>query len=144
MAEKPGDEIARLRAEIRRHDRKYYVEAAPDISDRDYDRLMGQLKALEANHPDLVTPDSPTQRIGDEPVEGLAAVEHRVPMLSIDNAYTLDELHKYGERIARLLPDESIEWVVEYKIDGVAVALIYENGLLRAASRAATAAWGTT
>ena len=86
------EEIARLREEIRRHDTKYYVEAAPEISDREYDRLIERLKKLEADHPELVTPDSPTQRIGDQPVEGLRQVAHRVPMLSIDNTYSVEEL----------------------------------------------------
>jgi DNA ligase (NAD+) len=130
MADRPEDEIARLREEIRYHDRKYYVEAAPEISDRDYDRLVERLKDLERKHPELVTPDSPTQRIGDQPVEGLTPVVHRVPMLSIDNTYTVEDLRKYGERIAKLLPDETIQWVVELKIDGVAMALVYEHGLL--------------
>ena len=85
---------------------------------------------LEAEHPELVTPDSPTQRIGDQPVEGLTPFEHRVPMLSIENTYSLDELKKYGDRVAKLLPGETVEWVVELKVDGVAVSLIYEDGLL--------------
>lgn len=129
-------EIERLRKEIREHDRQYYVLAAPTISDRDYDKLIERLKELEAKHPDLVTPDSPTQRIGDQPVEGLTPVTHRVPMLSIDNTYDLDELKKFGERTARLLPGETIEWVVELKIDGVAVSIRYENGeLVQGATR---------
>lgn len=123
-------EIARLRDEIRCHDRKYYVEAAPDISDLEYDKLIQRLKKLEAEHPKLVTPDSPTQRIGDRPVEGLTPFDHRVPMLSIENTYSLDDLKKYGERVTKLLPGEAVEWVVELKVDGVAVSLIYENGLL--------------
>ncbi len=125
-----ASKIAELREEIRRHDRKYYVEAAPEISDAEYDRLMARLKQLEAEHPELITPDSPTQRIGDRPVEGLVAVEHRVPMLSIENTYSLDDLKKYGERVAKFLPGEPIEWVVELKVDGVAVSLIYENRLM--------------
>ena len=125
-----SSEIARLREEIRHHDQKYYVEAAPEISDTQYDRLVERLKKIEAEHPELVTPDSPTQRIGDRPVEGLEPFEHRVPMLSIENTYSLDELKKYGERVAKLLPGETVEWVVELKVDGVAVSLIYENGLL--------------
>jgi len=130
MSRDPAEEIARLREELRYHDRKYYVEAAPEISDLDYDRLVERLKKLEAAHRELVTPDSPTQRVGGQPVEGLAQVEHRIPMLSIENTYSVEELKKYGERTAKLLPGEKIEWVVELKIDGVAVALIYENGLL--------------
>jgi DNA ligase (NAD+) len=129
-------EIEKLREEIRDHDRKYYVEAAPEISDQEYDRLMNRLKELEAAHPKLVTPDSPTQRVSEQPVEHLPHVEHRVPMLSIDNTYSLQELRQYGARIAKLLPDEPIEWVVELKIDGVAVALLYEHGkLIRGATR---------
>ena len=124
-------EITRLRQQIRHHDQKYYVEAAPEISDLEYDRLIERLKSLEGEHPELISPDSPTQRIGDRPIEGLQQVEHRVPMLSIENTYSIDELRKYGQRMAKLLADEPIEWVVELKIDGVAVSLIYENGLLR-------------
>ncbi|MGO8689706.1 MAG: NAD-dependent DNA ligase LigA [Thermoguttaceae bacterium] len=125
-----AQEIARLREEIRRHDYKYYVEAAPEISDREYDRLLERLKELEAAHPELLTPDSPTQRIGDQPVEGLRQVAHRVPMLSIDNTYSIEELKTYGQRTAKLLHGDPIAWVVELKVDGVAVSLVYEEGLL--------------
>ena len=110
---KVHEEIERLRGEIRRHDRKYYVDAAPEISDLAYDELMQQLKALEQSHPELVTADSPTQRIGDQPVEGLQQVEHSVPMLSIDNTYSEDEVREYAARTQQLLDGESIEWVVE-------------------------------
>ena len=96
--------------EIRRHDYKYYVEAAPELSDREYDRLIERLKDLESRHPELVVPDSPTQRIGDQPVEGLQQVAHRVPMLSIDNTYSVEELRQYGQRAAKLLPGEEIAW----------------------------------
>ena len=123
-------EIATLRDQIRRHDYKYYVEAAPEISDREYDKLLERLKQLEAAHPELVTPDSPTQRIGDQPVSELPQVEHRVPMLSIENTYSLEELKSFGARTAKLLAGEDIEWVVELKVDGVAVSLVYEDGLL--------------
>ena len=130
MPKDPVSEIARLRDQIRYHNRKYYVEAAPEISDLEYDRLLKRLERLEAEHPELVTPDSPTQRIGDQRVEGLEEVRHRVPMLSIDNTYSIEELRAYADRTQKLLPDESIEWVVELKIDGVAVCLVYEEGLL--------------
>jgi DNA ligase (NAD+) len=126
----PHDEIEQLRDEIRGHDRKYYVEAAPEITDLEYDRLMQRLVKLEEQHPELVSADSPTQRVGEEPVAHLVQVEHRVPMLSIDNTYSIEELRKYGERIAKLLPDEPVEWVVELKIDGVAASVLYENGAL--------------
>ena len=130
MPTDPADEMAALRDEIRRHDVKYYVEAAPEISDLEYDRLLARLKVLEADHPETITPESPTQRIGDRPVEGLEQIEHRVPMLSIDNTYSIDELKKYAERTEKLLTDEPIEWVVELKIDGVAVSLVYDQGRL--------------
>ena len=122
-------EIAKLREQIRSHDYKYYIEAAPEISDREYDRLVDRLKELEAKHPELITPDSPTQRIGDQPVPELPQAEHRVPMLSIDNTYSIAELREFGARVAKRLPGEEIAWVVELKVDGVAVSLIYENGL---------------
>lgn len=129
-------QIEQLRSEIRAHDRRYYVEASSTISDLEYDRLLERLKNLEEEHPELVTPESPTQRIGDRPVEELNSVAHRVPMLSISNTYSLEELQAYGERIAGLLPDEQVEWVVELKIDGVAVSLTYEDGVLvRGATR---------
>jgi DNA ligase (NAD+) len=124
-------EIAKLREEIRHHDRKYYQEAAPEISDLAYDRLVGRLKELETAHPELITPDSPTQRIGDEPVPELRQVAHRVPMLSIDNTYSIEDLKKFADRTAKALHGEPIQWVVELKVDGVAVSLIYEEGLLR-------------
>ncbi len=131
MSSHPGAEIQRLRDEIRHHDQKYYIEAAPEISDTEYDKLLERLKKLESQHPELITPDSPTQRIGDQPVAGLQQVAHRVPMLSIENTYSLEDLKKYGERVAKLLPGEEIEWVAELKVDGVAASLIYENGLLK-------------
>jgi DNA ligase (NAD+) len=126
-------QIERLREQIRHHDRKYYVEAAPEISDRDYDRLLAELRALEAHHPDLVVADSPTQRVGDEPVPELESVRHRLSMLSIDNTYSAADLATWGRRVEKLLQESDagpIEWVLELKIDGVAVSLTYEHGLL--------------
>jgi len=105
----PRDEIERLRELIRYHDRKYYVEAAPEISDTEYDQLMDRLKQLEAEHPEFASPDSPTQRIGDEPVPELEQVEHRLPMLSIDNTYSAEELKAYGEHRTRRLVLEAWE-----------------------------------
>jgi DNA ligase (NAD+) len=132
----PAEEIAKLRAEIREHDRRYYVDAAPTISDREYDALLAKLKDRESKHPKLITSDSPTQRIGDQPLAGLDHVTHRVPMLSMDNTYSLEELNKYGERTAKLLSGEEIAWVIELKVDGVAVALTYEDGVfVRGATR---------
>jgi DNA ligase (NAD+) len=122
--------IEALRALIRHHDRRYYVEAQPEISDLEYDKLMHELKELEAAHSELIAPDSPTQRVGDAPIAELASVEHRVPMLSIDNTYSLEELRQYGQRTAKAVRNEPIEWVVELKVDGVAVSLVYEHGVL--------------
>ncbi len=122
--------ILELRKLIRIHDRKYYVEAAPVISDREYDQFMNELKELEAKHPELITPDSPTQRIGDAPVDELTQVAHRVPMLSIENSFSPEELKEFAARTEKALPGETVEWVVELKIDGVAVSVIYEKGQL--------------
>src|SRR5258707_1846780 len=127
-------EIEKLRDEIRHHDHKYYAEAAPEISDQQYDRLLERLKKLEAEHPELVTPDSPTQRIGDRPVSELHPVTHRIPMLSIDNTYSIEELKAYGQRTEKQLVGEKVEWVVEYKIDGVAVAATYRNSRVKQAA----------
>ena len=127
-------QIKRLREQIRHHDRKYYAEAAPEISDREYDLLLAELQALEEKHPDLVLADSPTQRVGGEPVPALESVRHRLPMLSIENTYSPEDLTVWGRRVEKLLlsdpPAEPIHWVLELKIDGVAVSLTYEQGLL--------------
>lgn len=136
MSHSIADQLSKLRDEIRYHDRKYYVEAAPEISDLEYDRRMDELKRLEAEHPELITPDSPTQRVGELPVSDLQRVTHRVPMLSIDNTYSVEELRAFMQRTEKQLDGEAVEWVVELKIDGVAASIIYENGLLvRAVTR---------
>jgi DNA ligase (NAD+) len=123
-------ELEALRTEIRTHDYQYYVLAAPTISDLEYDRKLRALADLEAEYPALITPDSPTRRIGDTPLPGLAQVAHRVPMLSIDNTYSEQELREGMARIERMLPGESVQWVVELKVDGVAVSIRYEQGVL--------------
>lgn len=130
----PADRMNELREAIRRHDHLYYVEARPEISDRDYDRLMSELKALEAAHPLLVTPDSPTQRVGGEPIEGFRTVEHSAPMLSIDNTYSEAELREFDKRVRKALGETPFHYVVEPKIDGLAVALRYEGGRLALAA----------
>src|SRR3954463_16006931 len=94
-------EAARLRAEIDRHNRLYYVEAEPEIGDKEYDQLLKRLEAIEAEHPELVTPDSPTQRVGGQPIEGFAQVRHAVPMLSIDNTYNFDEVREWDARVRK-------------------------------------------
>ncbi len=126
--------IRELRGEIRKHDRLYYEEAAPVISDREYDRLYRELVDLEKQFPDLVTPDSPTQRVGGKPLQAFAQIQHRVPMLSLDNTYSEGEVANFYKRITRLLPNEKIPVVIEPKVDGVAVSLLYENGRLRHAA----------
>ena len=133
--ESPSSRVQQLIELIRLHDRKYYIDAAPEISDLQYDRLVDELKQLESKHPELIQSDSPTQRIGDEISGGLQQCEHRIPMLSIENTYSLDELANFLTRTQRSLDGEPIEWVLELKIDGVAAAIIYQQGLL---SRAIT------
>jgi DNA ligase (NAD+) len=125
-------EIEKLRDEINRHNYHYYVEAAPAISDKEFDRLLKRLEALEAEHPDLVTPDSPTQRVGGQPLAAFRTVTHAVPMLSIDNTYSFDEVREWDARVRRgLTPGETVRYVVELKVDGVAVGLRYEQGKFR-------------
>ena len=126
--------IQQLREEIRKHDRLYYEEAAPIISDREYDRLYKELVDLETQFPDLITPDSPTQRVGGKPLKAFEQVSHVIPMLSLDNTYSEEEVKNFHARIRRLLPNEEIPVVIEPKVDGVAVSLIYENGRLRQAA----------
>ena len=126
--------MEQLREEIRKHDRLYYEQAAPVISDREYDRLYKELVDIETQFPDLVTPDSPTQRVGGQPLKAFEQVSHLIPMLSLDNTYSEEELKNFYTRIQRLLPNEKIPVVVEPKVDGVAVSLVYENGRLRQAA----------
>jgi DNA ligase (NAD+) len=133
----PADRIDFLRNEIRRHEELYYVQAAPELSDAEFDALMNELKALETAHPELLTPDSPTQRVGGRPAEGFASVEHLQPMLSLDNAYNEEDLRAFDERVRKGLAIElSPTYVAELKIDGLSMALTYEDGrLIRGATR---------
>src|SRR5438876_5468079 len=118
----------RLVEEIRQHDHAYHVLAQPTISDQDYDRLYRQLADLEKEFPQLVTPDSPTQRVGGEPLKTFKPVNHLKPMLSLDNTYSQEELREFVHRVQRLLPNEKLDWMVEPKVDGVAINLRYEKG----------------
>lgn len=132
----PAERVDELRREIRHHDQRYYVDADPEISDQQYDALMDELEALEAEHPDLVTSDSPTQRVGERPVEGFEHVRHAVPMLSIDNTYSEGELREFDSRVRKRLGDDAYAYIVDPKIDGVAVSLRYEDGhFVRGATR---------
>lgn len=128
--------IEKLREEIRHHENKYYVEDNPEISDYEFDKLMDELKKIEAQHPELVTPDSPTQRVGEQPVEGFVTAEHRTPMISLDNSYSFDELDAFHERVLKIVGNRPVEYIAELKIDGSSISLVYENGLLvRAVTR---------
>lgn len=120
--------IKKLRQEIQFHEKKYYVDNQPQISDYEFDLLVRELEKLEERFPELITPESPTQRVGEKPLQGFASVEHRVPMLSMDNCYDVDELKEFEERIRKLLPSQKIEYVAELKIDGLGISIIYRDG----------------
>lgn len=128
-------QIQKLRDELNYHNYKYYVENSPVISDYEYDMLLKKLEALESQFPYLITPDSPTQRVGGEPLKGFQTVEHKTPMLSLDNAYSYDELRDFDERVKKNI-NNVVEYVCEPKIDGVSITLIYEDGVfVRGATR---------
>ena len=134
MAAEVKKRIEKLRAEIRRHDYLYYVLNQPKISDRQYDKLFAELKELEQANPQFITADSPTQRVSERPLDEFVSVRHAVAMLSMDNTYNADELKAFDERVAKALPTEKYDYVVELKIDGVAVSLRYERGVLATAA----------
>ncbi len=125
-----GRDIEELREEIRRHEELYYVNDNPEISDAEYDDLLARLKELEEQHPQLITPDSPTQRVGGRPVQDFPKVVHRRPMLSLDNSYNIDELRAFDQRCKRLAETRPLEYVAELKIDGVSISLLYEDQIL--------------
>ena len=129
-AKDPEKKIESLREKIRHHEYLYYVLDQPEISDQDFDRLMQQLKELEAAHPSLVTPDSPTQRVGGKPREGFVKVPHSSPMLSLDNTYNEDELRNWERRVHELSGRKDIDYICELKLDGMSLALTYEDGRL--------------
>jgi DNA ligase (NAD+) len=128
------ERIERLKAEVRKHDYQYYVLDSPLITDREYDQLLAELKSLEARHPELITPDSPTQRVGGQPLPGFTTIRHRVPLLSLDNTFSRGELAEFNRRVQTRLNPEEISYVCELKIDGVSIALVYEDGLLVSAA----------
>ncbi len=127
----PEKEIEALRDEIRAHDERYYIQDNPEITDVEYDALLTRLKDLEVKHPELVTPESPTQRVGGRPAEGFTQVVHRRAMLSLDNSYNLDELRAFDERCRKLSDGRAFEYVAELKIDGLSLSLHYEDGVLQ-------------
>jgi len=127
-------QIERLRDEIREHDYLYYVVNQPKISDRRYDKLFSELKALEQANPQFITPDSPTQRVSGRPLEGFTNVRHSIPMLSMDNTYNAEELRAFDERVEKVLGSKDYDYIVERKIDGLAISLRYEDGTLVSAA----------
>lgn len=131
-----AEEIESLRDEIRRHEELYYVQDNPEISDIEYDTLLNRLQQLEAEHPELVTSDSPTQRVGGRPAEGFDEHVHRLPMLSLDNSYNIDELRAFDERCRRLADGRTFQYVAELKIDGLSMSIQYrDNVLVRGVTR---------
>ncbi len=132
--EKAKKEIERLRKIIDKHNRLYYLENRPKIPDQEYDSLLKKLESLEKKYPELITPTSPTQRVGGEPIEGFKTVKHVVPMLSMDNTYSADELREFDKRIRKNLHRERIDYTVELKVDGASVSLLYKKGALEAGS----------
>ena len=130
------DKLEELKREIRRHDHLYYVMNSPELSDGEYDRLYRKLKDLESEFPELITDDSPTRKVGGEPSKGFSTVKHIVPMLSMDNTYSAEELRDFDKRVNKALSGKPVEYVVELKFDGVSISLLYENGsLVRGATR---------
>lgn len=128
--EQARQEVQQLSNELEEHNRKYYLEAKPEITDVEYDRMMKRLEELETTFPELASPNSPTQKVGGEPIEGFETVAHRLPMLSIENCFDLEGLKDFDQRLKKLLPNQPFNYSIEFKIDGVALAAIYENGVL--------------
>lgn len=120
--------INKLRQEIEYHEKKYYTDHDPQISDYEFDLLVKELQAIEQKYPEFITPESPTQRVGEQPTAGFLSIEHRIPMLSLDNCYHPEELYEFEERIKRILPGQELEYVVELKIDGLGISVIYRKG----------------
>ena len=130
------EKIATLREEINHHNYRYYVLDSPLISDAAFDRLLSELQALEQSHPELITPDSPTQRVGAAPLRQFSSVQHSVPMLSLDNAFTDKDVEEFDRRARDKLKHAQLNYTVEPKLDGLSVSLRYENGVLvRAGTR---------
>ncbi len=135
-------QIEKLRAEINRHNRLYYVEARPEITDAQYDTLYKELQDLEAANPELITPDSPTQRVGGEPLKEFGSVRHLQPMMSLDNTYNFDELREFDKRVRKLLPGEDIQYVLEPKVDGCSISVRYDKGQMTLGSTRGDGATG--
>src|SRR5579863_8275591 len=125
---KLAERVAKLREEIRAHEHRYYVLDRPSISDAEFDRLMTELKQLEAEHPEFVTTDSPTQRVGGAPRKGFETRRHNPPMLSLDNAFSFEELERFDRRAREVSGRQEIEYVAEHKYDGLSMSLHYQKG----------------
>ena len=130
--ERTGKRIAELREQINYHNHRYHVLDSPEVSDAEYDALMTELRGLEEEHPELITSDSPTQRVGAAPLEAFGVVEHPVPLLSLANVFSSEELLAWHKRISNLVPGREMDFVCELKMDGLAVALTYTDGYLTA------------
>jgi DNA ligase (NAD+) len=130
MSREVQREIERLRREIEKHNMLYFVDSQPEITDLEFDKLVKQLEKLEAEHPEYDSPDSPTHKVGGAPIEGFESVAHRLPMLSIDNVYDVEAVREFDGRVRKLLGADEVQYTVEYKIDGVAVSLVYNDGRL--------------
>src|SRR6267378_2992189 len=134
-------EVEQLREKLRYHEYRYHVLDDPEISDAAYDKMLARLKEIEAEHPALVTPDSPTVRVGAQPREGFTTVKHARPMLSLDNAFSFDALRDFDRRVREGIGREEIEYIAEHKFDGLSISLLYEDGVL---VRGVTRGDGTT
>jgi len=134
-------QVEKLREDLRRHEYLYYVLDEPKISDLKFDRMMEELQKLEAAHPELVTPDSPTQRVGGAPRKGFETRRHSPAMMSLDNTYSMEELDEFDRRVRELAGREKIDYVTEHKFDGLSISLLYEGGVL---TRGVTRGDGTT
>src|SRR5216684_6190062 len=134
-------QIEKLRDDIRKHEYLYYVLDEPEISDVKFDRMMEELQQLESAHPELVTPDSPTQRVGGAPRKGFETRQHSPAMMSLDNTYSMEDLDEFDRRAHELAGRERIDYVTETKFDGLSISLVYEGGVL---ARGVTRGDGTT
>src|SRR5713226_3235231 len=133
MPKPVAEQIEKLRETLRHHEHLYYVLDRPEITDAEYDAAMRRLQELETAHPDLITPDSPTQRVGGKPREGFVKVAHSSPMLSLDNALNEDEMREFDRRVRGLLSGERFEYIAELKLDGLSMAVHYRGGALHQA-----------
>ncbi len=122
------DKISHLRKTIEYHEKKYYVDNDPQVSDYEFDMFVKELQELERRHPEFIIPESPTQRVGEQPLDGFVSVYHQTPMLSLDNCYSIEELKSFEDRLKKIIPEEKIQYVMELKIDGLGISITYKDG----------------